>query len=117
LAAARGHVDICKRLLEEMMVDRNCVDSELNTPLHLASEQGHQSCIIFLIKEAKCDHRMKNKYGYHAHDIAYNTDVRALIQMLCESMGHESKALMEENSNKYGRREFNGVLLHNDRVT
>ena len=32
-------------------------------------------------------------------------------------MGHESKALMEENSNKYGRREFNGVLLHNDRVT
>lgn len=37
--------------------------------------------------------------------------------MLIESMGHESKALMEENSNKYGRREFNGVLLHNDRVT
>ena len=41
LAAARGHVEICKRLLDEMMIDRNCVDNELNTPLHLASEQGH----------------------------------------------------------------------------
>ena len=38
LAAARGHVNICKLLIDQMMVDRNCLDSSENTPLHLASE-------------------------------------------------------------------------------
>lgn len=60
---------------------------------------------------------MKNKFGYLAYDIAYNTEIRQLIENLIESLGHESRAIMEENKNQYGRREFNGVLLHNDRVT
>ena len=38
IAAARGHVNICKLLIDQMMVDRNCLDSSENTPLHLASE-------------------------------------------------------------------------------
>ena len=32
-------------------------------------------------------------------------------------MGHDSKQILEENKSQYARREFNGVLLHNDRVT
>ena len=59
---------------------------------------------------------MKNKFGYLASDIAYNAEVRNLILNLIGSMGHESRQIMEENKN-YARREFNGVLLHNDRVT
>ena len=99
------------------MVDRNCIDIDENTPLHLASEQGQVDCITYLIKEARSDHTRKNKNGYLAYDIAYNTEVRDLVLTLIESMGHESRAVMEENKNAYGRREFNGVLLHNDRVT
>ena len=55
------------------MVDRNCIDIDENTPLHLASEQGHGLAITYLIKEARCDHTRKNKYVYLAGDIAYNT--------------------------------------------
>ena len=38
LAAARGHANLCSLLIEQMMVDRNCIDIDENTPLHLASE-------------------------------------------------------------------------------
>lgn len=40
LAAARGHTDICRLLLDQPMIDRNAIDVEGNTPLHLASQQG-----------------------------------------------------------------------------
>ena len=80
-----------------MMVDRNCLDSSENTPLHLASEQGHANCIAYLIQEAKCDYTKKNKFGYLPGDIAYNTDVRHLVEALISQMGHDSKQILEEN--------------------
>lgn len=37
LAASRGHLDICKLLCDQLMIDRNAIDYEGNTPLHLSS--------------------------------------------------------------------------------
>ena len=62
--------------------------------------------------DALCDFTIKNKYGYVAYDIAYNNDVR-------NTMNEMVMRLKTENieKNQYGRRAFNNVLQHNDRVT
>jgi len=90
-------------------VSKDAVDIDENTPLHLASEQGHISCIIFLIKDAQVDYTLKNKFGYQAHDIVYNAEVREVFDKLLEGVG--------TSDNTYGRQAFNGVIHHNDRVT
>ena len=41
-------------LLEPAM-DKNMIDIDGNTPLHLAAEQGHLDCLKYLILEALCD--------------------------------------------------------------
>jgi len=84
-----------------------------NTSLHLASQQGQLEAITFLLSEANVDHSIKNSVGYLAFDTAYNTDVQNLLNELIGTQGGTS----EENKNQYGRRAFDGVLQHNDRVT
>ena len=70
--------DKVESLLEPAM-DKNVIDMEGNTPMHLASAQGHQDCLKYLILQAQCDYQIKNKYGYVAYDIAYNNEVRSTI--------------------------------------
>lgn len=69
LAAIRGNTAIVRALVAHKF-DVNAKDVDENTPLHYASEFGHFETIIFLIKEADADLRVKNKYGYSPSDIA-----------------------------------------------
>ena len=74
--------------------------------------------IKFLISEPPAaDTTIKNRAGFLAYDIAYNTHVQNLFNDLIGNQGHQSVRNLEENKNQYGRRTFSGVLLHNDRVT
>ena len=101
--------------VEEMLepaVDKNCTDVDGNTPLHLAAEQGHQDCLKYLMLGAQCDFTLKNKFGYVAYDIAYNTEVRNMMKELISRLN-----TADIETNQYGRRAFNNKLQHNDRVT
>ena len=40
LACARGYVDISRLLCDQIGIDKNAIDSDGNTSLHLASQQG-----------------------------------------------------------------------------
>ena len=40
LACARGNLDICRYLCDQPMIDRNALDIDGSTSLHLASQQG-----------------------------------------------------------------------------
>lgn len=52
------------------------MDVDGNTSLHLASAQGQLEAITFLITEPPhADTTLKNRAGFLAYDIAYNTDV------------------------------------------
>lgn len=117
-----------------MAIDPNVVDIDGNTPLHLATQQGHCACIEFLIKILLVDYTIKNKFGYKPYDIAYNNEVRKTLATLIyereQQVGGNQQRVLEgnldqktdndpllEEKNDYGRRQFNGVLLHNDRVS
>ena len=86
------------------------------------------------------DYTIKNKYGYKPYDIAYNNQVRKTLATLISEReqqvgtggtGADQQSLegnleqnnntendpLSEEKNDYGRRQFNGVLLHNDRVS
>ena len=117
IAASRGHLDICRLLCDQLLIDRNARDIDGNTPLHLTSSQGHLEVIRFLISDAGVDHTVKNNFAYLAFDMAYNTDVQHLFNELISTQGHQSVRNLEENKNQYGRRTFSGVLQHNDRVS
>jgi len=68
-----------------------------------------------LIKDAKVDCNIKNKFGYNASDIAQDLNIRNLFGQL---MGNSSAPGKEGGQGgSYGRSAFGGVLLHNDRVS
>ena len=98
-------------LIDQPAIERNAADIDGNTCLHLASSQGQTDVIRFLVSEASVDHMIKNSANFLAYDIAYNKEVQMLLTQLAGEHGNE------ENKNQYGRRAFDGVLQHNDRVT
>ena len=112
-----GHVEVLRLFSENPLINFNAVDEDENTPLHLAAEAGYHDCIIFLIKEAAVDHTIKNKFGYLSYDIAMNLEIRQLFDNLLGAKGHQSVRDLDDAKNSYGRKAFNGVLLHNDRVS
>jgi ankyrin repeat protein len=69
LAAIRGNTAIVRALVAHKF-NVNAKDMDENTPLHYASEFGHFETIIFLIKEADADLKVRNRYGYGPSDIA-----------------------------------------------
>ena len=79
------------------MIQKNAVDVDGNTPLHLASLAGRVEVVEFLVSEANADYQIKNNWGYLAYDVAYNMDVQELFNKLLGITG-------EENKNQYGRR-------------
>lgn len=84
LAAIRGNTAIVRALVAHKF-NVNAKDADENTPLHYASEFGHFETIIFLIKEAYADIKIKNKFGYTPSDIAHNIQIRQLFQSLCKT--------------------------------
>lgn len=54
---------------------------------------------------------MKNKFGFRPIDIAHSAPIRKLF------VGMLGKSEMPLDKNQsYGREEYNGVLIHNDRL-
>ena len=89
LACARGHVDISRLLCDQIGIDKNALDIDGNTPLHLAAQQGQIDVIKFLLGEPPAaDSTIKNAAGFLAYDIAYNTDVQSLLNQIMENQGH-----------------------------
>lgn len=68
-SAIRGNYEILKAL-HKAGADPNLADAEGNTPLHKSSEYGHDSCVVYLLKEARANLAAKNFIGNSAWDIA-----------------------------------------------
>ena len=81
----------------------------------MASENGHSTTIVYLVKDAGADAALKNKYGYSASDIAHDFSIRQLFGTLRGEKIDSDEQI--SSSSSYGRQAFNGVLLHNDRVS
>ena len=69
MACLKGHTEIAK-LLIQAGANKDVKDFDESTPLHCASESGHIETIEYLVKEAKVDQTIRNKFGYVASDIA-----------------------------------------------
>lgn len=78
MACLKGHTEIAK-LLIEAGANKNMKDFDESTPLHCASESGHIETIEYLVKEAKVDITIRNKFGYVASDIAQNLKAREAL--------------------------------------
>lgn len=120
MAVIRGSLDIVRALVEAG-ANRNAKDFDENSPLHMASEFGHASIIIYLIKECQADPMLKNKFGYYPPDIAQNYSIQQLFegilpQLYAQQSNSDSILGSEESKSFYGRTAYNGVLRHNDRV-
>jgi len=70
-----------------------------------------------MLLEAKANPLLKNKFGYQPSDIAQNLDTRKAFEILnLDGSPQSSQNPRESFSSKYGRTEYNGVLMHNDRI-
>lgn len=123
MACLKGHTEVAK-LLIEAGANKNMKDFDESTPLHCASESGHIDTIEYLVKDAKVDQTIRNKFGYVASDIAQNLQSREAltntqIEAQSSGMGSDMSTAQSMSSsmiNPYGRQAFGGVLMHNDRI-
>ena len=58
-----------------------------------------------MIEEAKADPNLRNKFGYYPKDMSMNLETRKIFGVS-----------NQEEETKYGRTEYGGVLIHNDRL-
>jgi len=118
IASSNGHTNIVKALILKG-ADPNCKDEDESTPIHNASQYGFIDTLTFLLKDAKADTSIRNKFGQYASDISMNLETRQVFEAnggnhnASENLGISKSA---SHNAQYGRTAFNGVLRHNDRV-
>jgi ankyrin repeat protein len=83
-AAANGHLDCVRILIEEFKLDVNAQDDHEKTPLHHAAANGHADCARILIEEPKLDVNAQDDHEktplHHAIDNSHAECVRILIE-------------------------------------
>jgi len=82
-AAAEGHADIVRLLLEKSL-HSGLVDSSLNTPLHIASARGHTEVVSILLTIKPYDHSTRNIQNNTPLHLAVNGGHLKIVQMLIE---------------------------------
>ena len=84
LAAANGHVEVVKLLLEK---DRNAIfdaDEDDNTPLHLAAAKRHSETVRFLLEQGASVHK-RNSKKWTALDCAAAAGAYKCVELLLEN--------------------------------
>ena len=98
LAAAEGHLEICKQMLnviepenDECLDDLNPKDNEGSTPLHYSALNGHMSiCRLLLrnlvLKDLLVDINPKNKFGFTPLHFAEKNGHLPIVEMFVHNI-------------------------------
>ena len=98
LAAAEGHLEICKQMLkviepenDECIDDLNPKDNEGSTPLHYSALNGHMSiCRLLLrnlvLKDLLVDINPKNKFGFTPLHFAEKNGHLPIVEMFIHNI-------------------------------
>ena len=105
VASEHNHVPVVTLLLDKG-ASINARDTDEATPLHCAAESGSIDVVKYLLTETQADQTLRNKFGYCARDVSMNLETRQVF----------TGGAKEEEEAKYGRTEFGGKLIHNDRL-
>lgn len=78
-AAYKGHVRVIWTLLTNSKLSPAALDSEGNTPLHLAAAGGHMLCVKAMLAEG-VDVHLANDYGNTALQLSTSREVQELLR-------------------------------------
>ncbi|CAM2714402.1 unnamed protein product [Rotaria socialis] len=80
-AAAKGHTEIVKHLIEKMHMEVDTLSDRRRTPLHVACENGHSEIVKFLLDE-HASTTMRDARSYNCLDIAIMEQHEELVKNL-----------------------------------
>lgn len=83
MAAANGHLDIVKLLIEKFNININLQNSSGNTALHWAAVNGLKEIVAYLISK-KADVLITNKSGKIAAQEAYEKNFYEVSEILID---------------------------------
>ncbi|KAG1458553.1 hypothetical protein G6F56_006373 [Rhizopus delemar] len=95
LACSNGNLKIVKALIEQGAVVNILGSENMDTPLHQASQRGHEQTAHYLIHRAGVNVNTKNKFGQNAYDVS--TPYPTIRQILTARM--DEVRLEEEKCN------------------
>ena len=104
IACTRANLEIIKMLCNAK-ANINAQDKDGDTPLHMLSECGYQTGLMFMLKK-KPDLTIKNRFCETAAEVAVSLEVRQLFAE-CESRGA---------TYDYSRTVVDNFILHNNRA-
>jgi ankyrin repeat protein len=100
LASQEGHVNICRDLIEIVIVDVNIPDNDDYTPLLVASENGYSDIVLALL-DAGADVYAKNKSGKTALDLATDSEIIAMLKEKMEGPQEAWKGFTQSDIEKF----------------
>jgi ankyrin repeat protein/GTPase SAR1 family protein len=62
--------------------DLNALDTDGNTPLHIACKHGQEDTVSYLVKEGKCNANIPNETGYYTLHIACQISLAIVTRLL-----------------------------------
>ncbi|TVU06262.1 hypothetical protein EJB05_49464, partial [Eragrostis curvula] len=85
-AAARGHLNVCKFLVEESRLDVNCATADGETPIALAAAAGAVSLLRYLVDHGGRPATPNSMGRTPLHNAAQNGHTEAVILLLSEGV-------------------------------
>lgn len=85
-AALYGRTKVVQKLIDQVRVDRNCLDAHGNNTLHLAAKNGHDETVRLLLRRG-VSRLVQNKHGEKAVDTAKKMGQLKTVEILCTPFG------------------------------
>ncbi|KAJ1266216.1 hypothetical protein BS78_08G134100 [Paspalum vaginatum] len=85
-AAAKGHIEVCKYLVEESGLDVNCTCTEDGSPVHFAAAGGSVSVLRYLLDRGGDPEKPDSRGSTPLHDVAERGNCDAVRLLLSKGI-------------------------------